>query len=176
MINKFENIAFIALGSNLGDKLKYIMDAVHLINNDDCCEVKKMSSVYLTRPYGNPDQENFLNAVVEAETSYDHLELLNCLKMYEQHLGRIKRLKWSPREIDLDLLFFNDLIYSDETVTIPHPEIMQRDFVLIPLCEIAPRFIHPELKKKICHICIKEEEKSVICKLHEPLKLKEETI
>ncbi len=176
MIKKLENIAFIALGSNLGDKLKYISDAVHLINNDDCCEVKKISSVYLTRPYGNPEQENFLNAVIETATSYNHFELMNFLKKCEQNLGRIKRQKWSPREIDLDLLFFNDVIYSDKTVTIPHPEIIRRDFVLIPLCEIAPEFIHPELNKKICDICINEEEKSVICKLHESLKLKEETI
>ena len=97
------------------------------------------------------------------------IELLNFLKEIESDLGRIKTEKWGNREIDLDILFYNDIIYSDETVTVPHPGIIKRDFVLIPLCEIEPNLIHPELNQKICDITVPDSEKCIIRKLPEKL-------
>lgn len=122
------------------------------------------SSVYETKPYGYKNQGNFLNAAVKISTEFSFIQLLDYLKLIEKNLGRVKTEKWGPREIDLDLLFFNDLIYSNDRVTIPHKEIAYRDFVLVPLCEISPNFVHPALKIKICDICINESEKCILRK------------
>ena len=84
-------------------------------------------------------------------------------------MGRKISERWGPREIDLDILFFNDLIFSNERVTVPHKEVIKRDFVLIPLCEIAPDFNHPALNQKICDICIVDSEKTVIGKIQQKL-------
>lgn len=168
-MNAAGHSAFIGLGSNLGDKAGNIRNAILNIQKNKDCAVLKYSSLYLTKPYGNPDQDNFLNAAIEISTTLDFDDLLSRLKKLESDLGRLRREKWGPREIDLDLLFFDDIIYSDDRITIPHPGIIKRDFVLIPLCEIAPGLIHPVLNKKICDICINDEEKSVIDKLDLPL-------
>ncbi len=135
------------------------------LNENGSCKVIRVSSVYETRPYGFQDQENFLNAAAKISTGYSFIELLDRLKKIESELGRIKRNKWGPREIDLDLLFFNEIVYSDERVTIPHKEITARDFVLVPLCEITPELIHPALNIKICDICIDESGHCIIRKL-----------
>ena len=135
------------------------------LNENGSCKVIRVSSVYETRPYGFQDQENFLNAAAKISTGYSFIELLDRLKKIESELGRIKRNKWGPREIDLDLLFFNEIVYSDERVTIPHKEITARDFVLVPLCEITPELIHPALNIKICDICIDESVHCIIRKL-----------
>ncbi len=86
-------------------------------------------------------------------------------------MGRTKNPKWGPREIDLDLLFFNDLVYNDENLTIPHKEVQYRDFALVPLCEIAPDLFHPAINKKICDIYIEESEKCIIGKIPEKILL-----
>jgi len=98
-------------------------------------------------------------------TNNELLELLEYLKNIEKEIGRRSSKKWGPREIDLDILFFNDNIYSNERVTVPHKDILKRDFVLVPLCEIAPDFVHPALNMKICDICINNSEKYVIKRL-----------
>ncbi len=127
------------------------------------------SSVYETKPYGYKDQDNFFNAAIKIKTEFSVIRLLEILKSIEKDLGRSRTQKWGPREIDLDLLFFNDLIFSNERVTIPHKEIAKRDFVLVPLCEIAPDFIHPALKIKICDICIDDSEKCVLRKINDKI-------
>jgi len=127
------------------------------------------SSVYETKPYGYVNQDNFFNAAIKIKTEYSVIQLLDCLKSIEKEIGRIKTERWGPREIDLDLLFFNDLIFSNYRITIPHREVANRDFVLVPLCEIAPNFIHPALNKKICDICIDESDKCVIRKLNDKI-------
>ena len=160
-----KHIVYIALGSNIGDRINYLRQAIEKLNNNENISVEEASSVYETLPYGNKDQANFYNAVIRISTGYELIELLDCLKEIEKNLGRLKKEKWGPREIDLDLLFYNHLIYSDERITVPHKEIIKRDFVLVPLCEIAPQFIHPELNKKICDICIQESEKNIIRKI-----------
>ncbi|MCL5027720.1 MAG: 2-amino-4-hydroxy-6-hydroxymethyldihydropteridine diphosphokinase [Bacteroidetes bacterium] len=139
------------------------------INENQNCNVVVSSSVYETIPYGYKDQENFLNAVIKAETNLTLIELFDFLKFTENNLGRIKRAKWGPREIDLDLLFFNDMKFSNDKVTIPHKEIIYRDFVLVPLSEIAADFVHPTLNKKICDICLENSEKFIIQQLSDKI-------
>jgi len=160
-----ENKVFVGLGSNKGNKIGYMNEAVRKLQTDANCSVVKVSSVYETKPYGYIDQDNFYNAALELDTEYSFRDLLPVLKRIEVEVGRTKNPKWGPREIDLDLLLFNDLIYEDERLTLPHKEVQYRDFVLVPLCEIAPDLMHPALNKKICDIYIEESEKCIIGKI-----------
>jgi 2-amino-4-hydroxy-6-hydroxymethyldihydropteridine diphosphokinase len=165
--NSLLNTAYLALGSNRGDKLMYLKKAVEEINKKKDCKVISVSSVYETKPYGNIEQANFFNCAAEIKTSKSLLSFFHFLKEIENELGRTKTIKWGPREIDLDLLFFNHEIYSDDELKVPHKGIPNRDFVIVPLCEIAPNFIHPELNLKICDIC--NSEKNIIKKLQQKI-------
>ena len=111
-----------------------------------------ISSVYETEPYGVKDQDDFLNVVIKINMEYSPVDLFSLLKSIEKDLGREKTIKWGPREIDLDILFYNDLIYSDENLTIPHKGIAERDFVLAPLNEIDADLVHPVTGKKISEL------------------------
>jgi 2-amino-4-hydroxy-6-hydroxymethyldihydropteridine diphosphokinase len=162
-----QNTVFIALGSNKGNKLDYLTKAVEEINNKNNCSVIAVSSVYETKPFGNVNQANFYNCTAKIRTSISIVEFFHLLKDIEKRLGRKKIERWGPREIDLDLLFFNNEIYSDSELKVPHEGIAYRDFVLVPLCEIAPNFIHPELNQKICDIC--NDEKNIIKKLNQKI-------
>lgn len=122
------------------------------INADYKCRVIAKSLVYETKPFGSIKQNNFFNAVIKIETDYKPKELFQTLKYIERKLGRSKSAKWGPREIDLDLLFYNEQVYSDFELKIPHRGITERDFVIIPLCDIAPDLVHPETKIKISDI------------------------
>ncbi len=169
MNNDKLNIAFIGIGSNEGNKLNNIKSAITLINDLADCTFEKVSSIYETLAYGDVKQNNFLNAVIKISTSLNLQKLFIELKIIEQKLGRIVREKWGPREIDLDILFFNDLIYSDEIITLPHKGIIYRDFVLVPLIEIEPELIHPVYKKKMADYVSGLKIKNIINKLSEPL-------
>lgn len=158
------NLAFIALGTNKGDRIKYLRQAIHIIKTNSKTSLAAVSSVYETKPYGIKDQSDFLNAVIEIKSSYNLVELFKYLKNIEKKLGRTETKKWGPREIDLDLLFFNDEIFNTEKLQVPHSGIQDRDFVLIPLSEIAPNFIHPVLNKKISDICIENISQNIIRK------------
>ncbi|MDR3669109.1 MAG: 2-amino-4-hydroxy-6-hydroxymethyldihydropteridine diphosphokinase [Ignavibacteriaceae bacterium] len=164
-----ENISYIALGSNIGDRFDNLSRAGQEIIKDKNNKIENVSSIYETLPYGYKDQGNFYNAVIKIKTGYELIELLDLLKSIERGIGREKSPRWGPREIDLDILFYNDLIFSNERITIPHKEVSKRDFVLIPLCEIAPELNHPVLKQKICDICIADSEKTVIGKIQQKL-------
>jgi 2-amino-4-hydroxy-6-hydroxymethyldihydropteridine diphosphokinase len=164
-----ENISYIALGSNKGDRFEHLTRAIQEIIKDKNNNIENASSIYETLPYGYKDQGNFYNAVIKIKTSYELIELLDLLKAIERKIGREDSAKWGPREIDLDILFYNSLIYSNERITVPHKEATKRDFVLIPLSEIAPDLIHPALNQKICDICIVESEKTVIGKIQQKL-------
>lgn len=156
---------FLGLGSNIGDREKIISNACDIIRNDADSELMKVSSYYETSPYGNIDQNNFLNAVIEIKTNLNVEKLYRFVKEVETKLGREKReIKWGPREIDIDILFYNDLIYKSDRVVIPHPEILNRDFVIVPMTEIAPDFVHPAVKVKISEIDISQIEKHIISK------------
>ncbi|MBU1095392.1 MAG: 2-amino-4-hydroxy-6-hydroxymethyldihydropteridine diphosphokinase [Bacteroidetes bacterium] len=143
MLNKI----FLGLGSNVGNSLSNIKNAVNYINNDKNCLIVNYSSIYETKPYGNVEQSKFLNCVIEISSLYSAKELLDFIKSLEIKLGRIKREKWGPREIDLDILFYNDHIFESDNLQIPHPELIKRDFVLVPMLEIEPFFEHPISKK-----------------------------
>ena len=123
--------------------MAFIENAIEKIRSSINCEVKAVSSIYESKPLGNLNQGNFLNGVLEIETTLSPVELFKFLKKIEKDLGRKESIKWAEREIDLDILFYNNLIYRDEYITIPHIGIVEREFVLIPLCDIDPEFIHP---------------------------------
>ena len=143
----------------------YLRQAVTKLNETGYFQVIKSSSVYETRPFGYKDQENFLNAAIQVLTDKPLLDVIDNLKNIEKEIGRVPSARWGPREIDLDLLFYENLVFSNDRVTVPHKEVASRDFVLIPLCEIAPNFIHPALNLKICDICISDSEKYIVKKL-----------
>jgi 2-amino-4-hydroxy-6-hydroxymethyldihydropteridine diphosphokinase len=159
-----KNTVYIALGSNKGDRINYLREAVSKISHNPKIILKNSSSVYETKPYGKINQSNFLNAVIEIKTSYNLLQLFDYLKTLEIELDRNDTTKWGPREIDLDLLFFNDRIFKNDNLTVPHYGIPERDFVLVPLKEIAPEYFHPVLKRKISDICNKDNTKNIIKK------------
>ena len=140
---------------------------------DEKCRVELSSSLYETKPLGNRKQENYLNAVLKILTEYSVIELFSFLKGIEKELGRNETERWGNREIDMDILFYNDLVYSDSIITIPHKGIANRDFVLVPLCEIDSSLIHPELKQKICDINVADSEKCIIRKLPDKLETEE---
>lgn len=125
--------------------------------------------MYETKPFAGLKQGNYLNAVIKVSTRFKPDELFGFLKNIEKELGRTRTEKWGSREIDLDILFYNEIVYSDKKITIPHKGVIKRDFVLIPLKEIDPELIHPELNQKICDITIPDSAKCVIRKLTEKL-------
>ncbi|MFH2107003.1 MAG: 2-amino-4-hydroxy-6-hydroxymethyldihydropteridine diphosphokinase [Candidatus Micrarchaeota archaeon] len=130
---------FIGLGSNLGDRMHNLEVAVHRI--EDKCKLIKKSSIYETEPKYFANQPNFLNMVIEVETELDPYELLEFLQLDEKHLGRNKETEERncPRIIDLDILYYKGLEVETERLTIPHPRMTERAFVMIPLMEIAPK-------------------------------------
>ena len=125
-----------------------------MIDSNPYCEVETVSSIYESSPYGEIIQGEFFNAVFKIKTYFELKELFKSLKLVEQQVGRKATTKWGPREIDLDILFYNDMVFSDDEITIPHKDLLNRDFVLVPLCEIAPDLIHPIMNKKISEIII----------------------
>ena len=139
---------FIGLGSNLGDRLKSLADALSLIHGFSCC-VLKISNIYETEPVGPVQQQRFLNAAAKVETDLDCLQLLSSFKKYEKDLGRQKRERWGPRIIDIDILTFDQIIFQHPKLMIPHPELHKRRFVLVPFQEIAPDQVISGLKKTV---------------------------
>lgn len=131
--------------------------AVELIDQNPDCEVESASSIYETVPYGEVPQSEFFNAVIKVKTNLELKELFHFLKSVEVKVGRNRREKWGPREIDLDILFFNNIIYSDEEISVPHKDLLNRDFVIVPLLEIEPDLVHPANNKKLNEFSIFEE-------------------
>jgi 2-amino-4-hydroxy-6-hydroxymethyldihydropteridine diphosphokinase len=144
-----ENTAFIALGSNLGNRYDNLMDALQLLTRyPEICLVN-CSSVYETDPVGYEDQDQFLNMVVELQTDWSPFELLEvCLKI-ELELGRKREIKWGPRTIDLDILLYNQENIETEKLIVPHPRMHERAFVVVPLLEIQPDVAIPGMEKPL---------------------------
>ncbi len=134
---------FVAFGSNMGDSRKYISDAVSGISGDGRNRVLKVSDSIVTKPYGGVRQDDFINGVLEMETLYTPHELLEVLHRLEKDAGRERKVHWGPRTLDLDIIFYDKLVYEDETLLIPHVDMQNRDFVLKPMAQIAPYFRHP---------------------------------
>lgn len=141
-------IAYIALGSNLGDKEKNLRRALLLLTQQGV-EVVRVSSFISTEPYGVTDQPQFLNAVACVRTSLAPLALLDVLLATELAMGRVRLRHWGERNIDLDLLLYEDVVLDTPRLHLPHPDMQNRDFVLLPLAEIAPELKHPTLQKTI---------------------------
>lgn len=151
-ITKGWHTAYIGLGSNMGDKRKYLDDAIKAINESPYCRVYKVSDFIITKPYGYTEQDDFLNGAIEIKTMLSPYELLEFMHGIEHAAGRTREIHWGPRTLDLDILFYDDLVTADNMLVIPHPEIEKRDFVLTPLKQIAPYMIHPLLNKRIIDI------------------------
>lgn len=160
------SIAYISIGSNLGDRLEYIREAVKKINQSKEVRICKVSSVYESQPVEHRvkdqgsrvgEQPWFLNMVLELKTALDPLNLLELLLSIESQMGRKRRgspsslqaRRYEPRNIDLDLLLYDDLVLNSERLTLPHLRMHERRFVLVPLVEISPKVIHPLLKKSV---------------------------
>lgn len=139
---------WIALGSNMGNGRKNLDEAVENMNKNGV-KVEKISTYIETEPYGYTEQDNFVNAVCIAETELSPRELLKTLLAIELEMGRVRLIRWGPRIIDLDILFYEDLIIDEEDLKVPHIEIQKRSFVLEPMDEISPEKVHPVFKKTV---------------------------
>lgn len=135
---------FLSIGSNIGYKEKNCFQAVEKLKQSGIT-ITKISPVYTTKPWGFKDQPDFANIALEAFTELSPVELLRLLKKIEKEMGRKVSVKYGPRIIDIDIIFYDDLIYESEELTIPHPLMHERYFVLKPLNDIAPDFVHPVL-------------------------------
>ena len=133
--------AFVGIGSNLGNKIENCVDAIRKIS--DFATISAISSMYETEPVGNEGQPSFINCAVKIETDLSPYDLVLSLQSIENILGRERVQKWGPRTIDLDILFYDDLVIESDELTIPHPRAHLRRFVLEPLSEIAPDLVHP---------------------------------
>src|SRR5215203_4467098 len=145
------NEVFLLTGGNIGDRLNYLSRAKEEIKKR-CGNVLQMSSVYETAAWGNENQDVFLNQVVKIETFHRPEHVLNVILQIEEDLGRKRQIKFGPRTIDIDILFFNDEIITQHRLKIPHPQIQDRRFVLVPLNEIAAEKIHPLFSKTISEL------------------------
>ncbi|MCL2150056.1 MAG: 2-amino-4-hydroxy-6-hydroxymethyldihydropteridine diphosphokinase [Dehalococcoidia bacterium] len=141
---------YLGLGSNLGDRPKNLVRALTMLAPR--VRIIQCSSVYDTAPQGNPHQPRFLNMVVRAETDLPPEHLLELAKDIEAELGRVSTIPNSPRPIDIDLLIYGQLIRQSPSLIIPHPQLIRRHFVLVPLAEIAPRLKHPVSQKTMCRL------------------------
>jgi 2-amino-4-hydroxy-6-hydroxymethyldihydropteridine diphosphokinase len=143
---------FISLGSNLGAREQNLRKAIELIGQLRETTLIRESKMYSTAAWGKTDQPDFINMVIEINSSLTPETLMEMLLALEEKMGRIRNDHWGPRLIDMDILFYGGEIQSTLTLTIPHPEVQNRNFVLVPLNELAPAFIHPVLKKNIAQL------------------------
>jgi len=154
-----EHTVYLALGSNLDNRLANLKNAIS--NLTPQMTVKKKSPVYETPPWGHTDQPNFLNQVVQVETYLEPEKLIGHLKRLETALGRVPSFENGPRLIDIDILFYDDMAFSMPSLVIPHPRLHERGFVLVPLNDIAPDLMHPELRKSVKEMMLMVSRKDI---------------
>jgi 2-amino-4-hydroxy-6-hydroxymethyldihydropteridine diphosphokinase len=150
--------AYIALGTNLGERLNNLRCSLDMLSSGMRISVKAVSAVYETAPVGGPEQGSYLNACAAVDTDLAPAELLTAMLNVEQMMGRVREERWGPRNIDLDLLVFEDVIMKSPFLEIPHPRITGRDFVLVPLNDIAPDLIIPGQEKRVSEIIASRRE------------------
>ncbi len=146
-----EHAVLLSLGSNLGDRLGMLRRAVEMLKRNGA-EITDLSRVYETMPWGVTEQPLFLNICAKAHTELAPGQLLETVKNIESGLGRRRGKRWGPREIDIDIIFYDRIVYKDERLVIPHPHMHERGFVLAPLSEIAPGYIHPVFSKSVAEL------------------------
>lgn len=166
--------AFLGLGSNLGNRLLSLRSAVSSVASLPGTSVLRASSIYETEPYGVKEQPDFLNAVIEIETTLAAEGLHRMLKAIEHEAGRIERTKWGPREIDIDILFFGSQQIHTAVLTVPHPGVGQRRFVLEPMAELSSDFTDPGTNMTISEILGRCSDRSSVRKYSEKLIVTEE--
>src|SRR5882724_10426560 len=147
------NKAYLLTGGNLGDRIANLNTAKELLHQQ-CGKVTQSSSLYETAAWGNTDQPPFLNQALEIETDINAKQLIRRILKIEKLMGRIRKEKYGPRIIDIDILLFNQEIYNYTFLKVPHPELQNRRFALMPLAEIAADFIHPVFNKPISQLLI----------------------
>jgi len=143
--------AYLLTGGNLGDRKENLSKAIELIN-EQCGRVTRSSSLYETAAWGITDQPSFLNQALEVSTSLNAKQLMRRILKVEKIMGRVRKEKFGPRIIDIDILFFENEIHDLSFLKIPHPELQNRRFVLVPLVEIDPELLHPVLKKTVAEL------------------------
>ncbi|MBK5200339.1 MAG: 2-amino-4-hydroxy-6-hydroxymethyldihydropteridine diphosphokinase [Spirochaetaceae bacterium] len=140
-------VCYLALGSNIGDTTAHLNSVKKAIENNPNIELLKSSTYIITPPYGVVDQPDFLNAVIKIRTIFSITQLLDFTQSLEESANRVKLRHWGERTLDVDILFYSNIVYFSDSIIIPHPQIALRAFVLEPMCEIEPFFIHPVFKK-----------------------------
>jgi 2-amino-4-hydroxy-6-hydroxymethyldihydropteridine diphosphokinase len=145
------NIAYLLIGGNIGNRMANL-DAAKKKIAHQCGTVKGISNIFETAAWGLENQPHFLNQALAVQTALSPKELLHCLLQIEKGLGREREAKWGPRLIDIDILLYNDAVINEEGLTIPHPQMHNRRFVLQPLSELAPELVHPLFRKTIAEL------------------------
>lgn len=166
---KDKHEAFLSLGTNLGDRQGYLKAAIESLKKN-AINLLALSPIYETEPIGVLDQPNFLNMVIKIETDLTPEELLKVTMEIEQEQHRVRVKRWGPRTLDIDILFYDDLVIDNPpTLLVPHPRASERAFILLPLNDIAPNFIHPILKVPIKELAIRVEGREGVTKLQKAL-------
>lgn len=142
-------VAYISFGSNMGDKEQSLYEAIEHLIEHPSIELIGVSSIYDTDPVGYEDQDVFMNLIAEIKTTLEAEELLTVCQSVEQQLKRVRIIRWGPRTMDLDIIFYGEEVIQTETLLVPHPRMHERGFVLVPLNEIAPTAKHAALGKTV---------------------------
>lgn len=165
------NDVFLGVGSNVGDRIHFLVSAVRKLKALPSTKLLKFSSVYETEPVGIKEQNDFLNAALWIQTSLNVTEFHAHTKTIEKEIGRQKSMRWGPREIDIDILLFADLIIAEPNLNIPHREMIDRKFVLRPLAEIAPKVIHPTSRISVSELLAQCTDQSAVDRSEELTKI-----
>ena len=157
------NAAYLLIGGNMGDREHYLEAAREEISRS-CGLISRRSAVYQTEAWGLKEQAPFLNQALELQTELEALPLLRCLLQIEEALGRVREEKYGPRFIDLDIIFYNEAVLQQPGLTVPHPQMQYRRFVLQCLCDLIPSFVHPTLRLTVAELLQRCEDPSQVCK------------
>jgi len=150
-------ITYLSLGGNLGNTIEIFQNSIDFLTKK-VGKITQLSSLYQTAAWGPIPQNDFINQVIEVETYLSAQELMDALLEIELQMGRIRNERWGPRTLDLDIIFFDDQIISTENLEIPHPRMTERKFVLVPMTEINPSFVHPKIQKTMEQLLLECED------------------